>query len=102
MSRPAKMLLVMGAILLVLAATGVLQASRGNEITKEEAVEIARGEVDFEAEDLAVRFLRSGASLQPTWIVSLSTFAEDGSRERLSVVQVDAATGEVITVANER
>lgn len=102
MSRPAATLLIGGTILVVLASLGLFTASRDTEIPKEQAVEIAKQQVDFEPEQIAIRFVRRTVRLAPAWAVSLSTVDESGDEIRLSVVQIDAATGEVLQVVNER
>jgi hypothetical protein len=70
----------------------------GTEITQEEAVAIARDAVDFEPDRVVVRFVRRGASFRPHWAVSLSQEAEGGALTNVTVVVVDAGTGEVIEI----
>lgn len=103
MSRPAKTLIVLGAVLVILALTGLLQADRGVEITSGQAVEIARPEIDFEPGQTTVRLVRQGAGLNPVWAVSFSIEAPDdvGGFDRLSVVRVDGRTGDVLEVTHE-
>ncbi len=73
-------------------------ASRETDVSQEEAVEIARGEIDYEPERVMTRFLPRGVESRPSWAVSLATLHEDGSFERLTVVVVDGRTGDVVEI----
>ncbi len=73
-------------------------AGAGAEISKEDAVEIARGEVSYEPEATQVRLVRRGFQSRPYWAVSLSTLDADGNPDRVTVVLVDARTREVTEV----
>lgn len=68
-------------------------ASRGDEITFEEAEVIAREQVDFEPEKVLVRGVQRGLDAQLFWAVSLSTTNAAGIREECATVLVDAETG---------
>ena len=72
--------------------------SEGIELTKEEAIVIAKQEVDFTPDHVVVRLLRRGARFTPYWAVSLSERREDGSLDNITVVIVNAETGEVAEV----
>lgn len=99
MSRASKTILVMGAVLLVLAATGVLRADRGINVSSDEAVASALEMIDFEPENIQVRLIRQGIGLRPVWGVSLSIpIPESTEFERLVTVEVDAIGGEVLRV----
>jgi hypothetical protein len=83
---------------LVLLAAFLVSRSCGSsetDVSKEEAVEIARDEVDFAPERTQVRYLKRGLQSQAFWAVSLSTLDEAGLPDRVVVVVVDATTGEV-------
>lgn len=102
LSRASRVLLVGGAVLLLLAASGFLQADQGLAVSAEEAAAIAEGHVDFEPERVQVRLLRQGFGLRPVWAVSLSTPMANGSGfEELTVVEVDASTGNVLRIVND-
>jgi hypothetical protein len=64
-------------------------------VTQEDAIAIAREEVDFEPERVSVRFLPRGIPQEPAWAVSLSLVGAQGDLERVTVVVVDAETGEI-------
>lgn len=71
-------------------------------MTREEAIEIARQEVDFEPDRISLRFLPRGFQSRPTWGVSLIAVGADGAIERVVVVVVDARTGDVEEVREGR
>ena len=83
----------------VVAARGC--ASRETEVSKEEAVEIAREQIDYEPEQVMTRFLSRGIEARASWAVSLATVADDGRLERVTVVVVDGRTGEVVDVKQQ-
>jgi Peptidase propeptide and YPEB domain len=72
-------------------------------VSKEQAIETARDQVSFTPTRTQVRLLRQGINSKPFWIVSLSIpTEEDGVFRRLTVVRVDANTGEVEDVERGR
>jgi hypothetical protein len=72
-------------------------------ITKEQAVASAEREIDFDPANTQVRLLRQGLGSDPFWIVSLSIPTGERDRfRRLAVVRVDANTGEVADVKEQR
>lgn len=99
-----KALLVLAVVLLVLGLTGVLQAGRGVEIERDEAVEIARSELNFDAETEDARLVRQGFVLRPVWAVAFAVRTPGGDRtdyDQLMVVEVDATDGSILNVNNE-
>lgn len=99
-----KALLLLAILLGVLAGTGRLQASSGIEIERDQAVEIARSELDFQPERADARIVRQGFVLRPVWAVSFSVPTPDGDQndfDRLLIVEVDAISGEILTVSDE-
>ena len=87
----------MGVLALAFAATRGC-ASRETEVSKEEAVEIARAEIGYEPDRVMTRFVARGIESRPSWAVSLATLREDGTFERVTVVVVDGRTGDVVDV----
>jgi hypothetical protein len=69
----------------------------GDEVTQEEAVEIAREEIDFDAEHHQIRLFKKGLDSHPYWGVSLYNGDRTNPTE-CQVVQVDADSGEVASV----
>ena len=92
--RLAALLLVLLAAFLVSRSCG----SRDTEISQEEAIEIARDEIDYEPNRVGVRFLPQGFQSRPSWAVSLSTENAEGELTRVTVVVVDGRTGEILEV----
>jgi hypothetical protein len=90
--RPlGKIALLLGVLAVALVvARGC--AGAGSEIPKEDAIEIARREVDYEPDRTQVRLVRRGFQSRPFWAVSLSLLDERGNFERVTVVVVDART----------
>jgi hypothetical protein len=89
-------------VLAVLAIAFVVAQTCQQEqvrLTKEQAIERAEQEVNFEPTRTAVRLLRQGIESRPFWIVSLSIPRTEGEGyRRLAVVRIDANTGEVAEV----
>ena len=96
--------IVLGVVLLVLALTGTFNASSQNTIDAEEAIEIARAEIDFVPVNEGARFVRQGVAMRPVWAVSFSIPEEGGGRaefERLMTVEIDAESAEVIRISTD-
>ena len=71
------------------------------QTTEEDAIELAREQVDFEPTDVQIRLLRQGIDRQPKWFVSLSIPLGDPGDDvfkQLAVVRIDARSGEVESV----
>jgi hypothetical protein len=89
-----------GAVLAVLLAAFLVSrscGSVGDEISQDQAVETAKGQVDFEPQHFQVRLFKKGIDSHPYWGVSLY----NGPRNeptRCRVIQVDAVTGRVAAV----
>jgi hypothetical protein len=97
-SHAGKVVLALGLLLAVLAATGFLNAQRDVEVTSEQAIDIASSQVDFEPEQTAVRLIRQGIGGAPVWAVSLSIPGAAGGYDELTTVEVDARSGDVLNV----
>jgi hypothetical protein len=86
---------MLAVVLLVAFLAAKSCGSRDTEIESEEAIEIARDEVEWEPERVLVRFVPRGFESRPYWAVSLSTLDEAGNVQQLAVVLVDARSGQV-------
>lgn len=100
-----RVLVLLGVLALAFAVSRGCQDAQV-QLTQEEAVEIANDAVDFEPTYTQVRLLRQGINRQAFWFVSLSIpIGFSGDRpdlfEALSVVQIDAKTGEVASAKNQ-
>ena len=97
-ARPARVVLLLGVLLLVVAVTGIFSARKGLEVEKEEAISIAQAAIDFEPTRTTIRLVRQGIGGTAVWAVSFSIPAPGGTFERLTTVVVHAGTGEVVEV----
>jgi hypothetical protein len=93
---------ILVAVLLAALVASRSCASRETEVSQEEAVAIAREEIDYEPDCARARFLPRGFQSRPTWAVSLVTVGAGGMLERATVVVVDGRTGDVIETRTER
>lgn len=93
-----------GLLLLVLALAFVVArtcgSSKPEEVTQEEAIEIAREAVDYEPDRVLVRVVRRGVPARSYWAVSLQRL-EGTEIDRLTVVVVDGTTGEIAEIRRE-
>lgn len=89
--------IVLGLLLLIFAVSRGCQRE-GLDVTQDEAVEIAREQVDFEPDDVQVRLLRQGVAFTQRWIVGLAETRPNGERFNVTVVVIDAESGEVVEV----
>lgn len=99
--RPLGRILILLLVLAVAFVAARSCASRDTEIDADRAVEIATEEVDYEPERIMVRFTPRGAQSRPYWSVSLSTLDAAGNVEQVTVVLVNAQSGEVEDINRE-
>lgn len=103
-SRPARLLVAVGALLLVVLFG--FDGCSGVEVTEEQAVATARAafeaaEGSFIPERTEVRLIRRGFPPQPRWAVVFVIPDPEGGRSAYlhrAAVTVNAATGEVMEV----
>lgn len=88
-------------VLLIAVVAAKTCASRDTEVSSDEATEIAREVIDFEPDQVMVRFIPKGAQSRPYWAVSFSTVAADGTLDDVTVVVVSAETGEIDEIRRE-
>ncbi len=93
--RPLGRIVVILVVLAVAFIALKTCASRDSDISQEEAVEIAEQEIDFEPDRTMVRFTPRGIESRPFWAVSFSLLDANAQPERITVVLVNATTGEV-------
>jgi hypothetical protein len=98
-ARVATLVIVLGLAFVVSRSCQQSQI----RLTKEQAIAAAERRIDFDPARTQVRLLRQGLGSQPFWVVSLSIPTGDRDRfRRLAVVRVDANTGEVADVKEQR
>ena len=70
---PPRALVVFVAFAVIALLASRTCGSAGKPVTQQQAVEIARKQIDYQADGVNVRFLRRGVSEHPFWAVSLWT-----------------------------
>ena len=88
---------MVGLIAIGLVLVNVLD--RGSpSVSKEEALSISRPRIDFVPQDHQIRFIRRGIPPRGYWIVSYFIRKAEGGYKRVTVVVVDASSGNVTEV----
>lgn len=85
------------AVLFVAFIVARTCGSSSPDVSQEEAIEIARDQIDFEAEEVQIRNVPRGIEGQRSWMVSLYNGAPINP-EQCRLVEVDAEGGEVLGV----
>lgn len=88
---------MVGLVVLGLLLTRVLNHS-GAVVSEERAVDVARSQVDFTPEGHNIRLVRRGIPPRPFWAVSFWIKNDAGDPTRVTVVLVNADTGDVTEV----
>ena len=93
---------IVGVLALAFVVAQTCQQSQ-IRITKDQAIAKATRAIDFKPERTQIRLLRQGIQSEPFWIVSLSVAdaREDTFRE-LAIVRIDANTGKIESVKQQR
>ena len=86
--------LILGVLLVFTLLVSKTCASNKNEISQQEAVQIAKQQVDFSPDDYQIRYVPQGVPPVYFWAVSLYT-ERNGQPVRIQVVLVNATTGAV-------
>lgn len=72
-------------------------------LNKDQAIARAEEQVDFTPQRTQIKLLRQGVPSKPFWVVSLSRPGKQpGSFSALAVVRINANTGKVETVEQQR
>ena len=91
------------ALLLAVGLALVHFANPGaKNVSKDDAVAIARQKIDFEPTDHQVRYIRRGIPPHGYWVVSYYIQQAGEDYERVTVVLIDASTGKVTEVRREK
>lgn len=88
-------------LVVVLVAAFLVSRSCGatnTDVSQEQAIAIAKEQVDFAPNNVMVRLLKRGLQSRTFWAVSLSIEQPDATLENVTVVVVDADTGEVTEI----
>ena len=105
-SLPAKMFTGLAIVVVVGYLGGCLGRT---DITGDEAVRIARAQIDFEPEQINAELGRQGFPPKPVWGVTFWIEARDGGEakergdefERRTAVEVHADTGKILRVHSD-
>jgi hypothetical protein len=98
--RP-RVLAFIGLVVLLVVVANSCQNSQVR-FNQQQAIQLARQQVDFEPTRTQVRLVRQGIQSRPIWAVSLSVPTGPDQFERLAVVQIDANKGKVVSVTVQR
>ena len=96
--RPLGRILVLLAVLVLAVAVSRSCGATEAKISQDEAIAIAKREVDFEPNEVIVRFLKRGINQQTFWLVGLAREDAAGRREEATNVILSAETGQVTSV----
>jgi len=99
--RPLGRLAILAGVLLVALLVAKTCGATETEVSKEQAIAIARGAVDFEPNTEMVRFMKRGLKSEGYWAVSLSVRQPDETLENVTVVVIDAMSGEIAEIRRE-
>jgi hypothetical protein len=93
---------IVAVLLLAFVAAQTCQKS-SIRLDKNQAIAKATARVDFKPTRTQVRLLRQGVTSRPYWMVSLSRRGKlAGTFSELAVVRINANTGKVETVRQQR
>jgi hypothetical protein len=109
-SRPAmsargflspRVLAFVGLLVLTVLAANACQNSQVR-FNQQQAIQLARQQVDFTPTRTQVRMIRQGIQSRPYWAVSLSVPTGPDEFDHLAVVRIDANNGKVVAVTVQR
>jgi len=98
--RP-RVLAFVGLLVVIVLAANSCQNSQVR-FNQQQAIALARQQVDFQPTQTQVRLVRQGIQSRPIWAVSLSVPTGPDQFDRLAVVRIDANNGKVVSVATQR
>jgi len=97
--RP-RVLAFVGLLILIVLVANSCQNSQVR-FNQQQAIALARQQVDFEPTRTQIRLVRQGIQSRPIWAVSLSVPTGPEQFDRLAVVRIDANRGEVVSIATQ-
>ena len=96
-----RVLAFVGLLVLTVMVANSCQRSQVR-LNQQQAIALARQQIDFEPTRTQVRLIRQGVQSRPIWAVSLSVPTGPEQFDRLAVVRIDANKGRVLSVATQR
>jgi hypothetical protein len=97
--RP-RVLAFVGLLVLTVLVANSCQRSQVR-FNQQQAIALARQQVDFEPTRTQIRLIRQGVQGRPVWAVSLSVPTGPDRFDRLAVVRIDANKGKVVSIATQ-
>jgi hypothetical protein len=98
--RP-RVLAFVGLLALIVVVANSCQNSQVR-LSQQQAIALARQQVDFVPTRTQVRLVRQGIQSSPIWAISLSVPTGPDQFDKLAVVRIDANKGKVLSVATQR
>jgi hypothetical protein len=87
---------VIVAVLIVAFVAAQTCQKSSTRVNKDQAIAMAKSEVDFTPKRTQIRFLRQGLTAKPYWVVSLSRPGKRrGTFSALAVIRINANTGKL-------
>ena len=96
--RPLGKALILIAVLVMAVLVSKSCGKTETKVSQDQAIAIAKEQVTFTPNNVMVRVLKRGFNSRPFWAVSLSVKLPDGQLENVTVVLIDASTGDVTEV----
>lgn len=94
---------VIGAVLVLAFVVAQTCQKSSIRLDKNQAIAKATEQVEFKPKHTQIRLLRQGVPSKPFWIVSLSRPGKlEGTFSALAVVRIDANSGKVESVKEQR
>jgi Peptidase propeptide and YPEB domain len=93
--RPLGRFAILAAVLLAAFLVSRSCGETRTDVSQEQAVAIAKAQVDFEPDDVRIRLQKRGVVSKPFWLVGLGIKEADGSYSQAVNVLIDAETGSV-------
>jgi hypothetical protein len=90
----------MAALILIGLTLTRFTGHGGQQVSEERAVAIARPQVNFTPEGHNIRLVRQGIPPRAVWAISFWIKDRQGTPTQLTVVLVDASTGQIDSVRN--
>lgn len=96
--RPLGRLLILVVVLVAALLVAKTCGATRTDVSQEQAIAIARDAVDFEPTTTMVRLVKRGLQSRPFWAVSLSVREASGALSHVTVVVIDAKSGEIAEI----
>ncbi len=99
--KPLGKVLILAVVLIAALVVARSCGKTETKVSQDQAIAIAKQEITFEPNHVMVRIMKQGLKSRPFWAVSMSIQQETGALDNLTVVVVDANTGEVTQIRRQ-